>query len=228
MFDQSLNVLDVGCGLGMQAEWWATRRPKLDNDKFGLKASTECHGVDLYPADGGLIDKFFFKQEDYHNMSYSNAQFDIVWSHFSLEYSPSPMKALAEWRRVCKDDGHLYLTVPCSFKKKFGRIHTDTKPGQQSWYTAPILINMLAYTGWLPKDSYFQVDFKKGVIRAIIAANPDQSTPLDPITTNIYELDERGLFDRWCSAMIHDRGMIDESNLVITWVTGTTLDFRSL
>jgi len=28
--------------------------------------------------------------------------------------------------------------------------------------------------------------------------------------------------------MIHDRGMIDESNLVITWVTGSTLDFRSL
>ena len=124
MFDQSLNILDVGCGLGMQAEWWATRRPKLDSDKFGLKASTECHGVDLHPADGGLIDKFFFKQEDYHNMSYDDGQFDIVWSHFSLEYSATLIITLADWLRDCKRDGRLAITVPISFTKEFGIIHT--------------------------------------------------------------------------------------------------------
>ena len=85
MFDQDLNVLDVGCGLGIQAAWWASRRPRLEEDKFGIKPSTECHGVDIYPPDAEFADKFFFKQEDYHNLSYDTAQFDIVWSHFSLE-----------------------------------------------------------------------------------------------------------------------------------------------
>lgn len=228
MFDQDLNVLDVGCGLGIQAAWWASRRPPEKEDKFGIKASTECHGVDLYPPDAELVNKFYFKQEDYHNLSFGNSQFDIVWSHFSLEYSPNPMKALAEWRRVCKDDGHLHITVPASFKKKFGKVHTELRPGQQSWFSITNLIYMLAYTGWLPREAHFQADIKRGILRGLVPANPDQATPLDPLTTNLYELAERGVFDRWVTAMINDRGTFDETNLVITWATGTVLDFRSL
>lgn len=228
MFDQSLNVLDVGCGLGLQANWWASQRPKLDDDRFGLKASTECHAVDLYPPDAEFANNFYFKQEDYHNLSFSNEQFDIVWSHYSLEYSATPFKALAEWRRVCKPDGHLYITVPCSFRKKFGKIHTELKPGQQSWFTIVNLIYMLAYTGWLPKDAFFQADVRRGIVRGIIPANPEQPTALDPLEVNLYDLADRGVFDRWVTAMINDRGTFDETNLVITWVTGSILDFRSL
>lgn len=226
--DQLLDVLDVGCGDGIQAEWWASRQPPDAEDRYDIKPSVECHGVDLFPPSSDLVNKFYYKQGDYHNLTYKDSQFDIVWSHFSLEYSPTPFKALAEWRRVCKPDGHLYLTIPGSFKKKFGRIHTGIKPGQQSWFTVPMLMYMLAYTGWSPKNSFFEQDFKNGVIRGLIAANPEQSTAIDPVTTNLYEMAEKGVFNEWCNAMINDTGTFDESRLVITWVTGKQLDYRSL
>ena len=211
----------------MQAEWWATQKPRVEGDKFGLKPYTECHAVDLYPKDSGL-NSFYFKQEDYHNLSYKDEQFDIIWSHFSLEYSPTPLKALAEWRSVCKPDGHLYITLPASFKKKFGRIHTEIKPGQQSFFSLPVLMYLLAYSGWKLDGAFFQPDFKRGIIKGLIPANPDQKEALDPLTTNLYELAERGIFDRWVTAMINDRGTFDESIMVTTWITGEVVDFRSL
>ena len=227
MFDQNLDVLDVGCGLGLQADWWASRRPKHEADRYGMKEFTECHAVDLYEPDAGLKDKFYFRKEDFHKMSFDDNQFDIVWSHLSLEYSPKPLEALKEWRRVCKDDGHIYITVPGSFKKKFGRIHTEMKPGQQSWFTVPILMQQLAYAGFNPRNGYFQADFKNGLIRALVPANPD-SVGFDPLVTSMYELAENGLFNDWVNGMIAERGTFDESKLVIQWVTGDVLDYRSL
>jgi ubiquinone/menaquinone biosynthesis C-methylase UbiE len=92
-------VLDLGCGNGVDAEWFAER-------------ASETVGVDLVAnerwrqiARPGLK----FGVGDAQALEFANNDFDLVFVKDVLHHTPNPERVLQEARRVCKPAGTVYI-----------------------------------------------------------------------------------------------------------------------
>lgn len=61
------------------------------------------------------------RDEDLQNLTYKNNSFDLVLTSDTLEHVPDYMKALAEIKRVLKEDGYHIFTIPLIFSRKTRR-----------------------------------------------------------------------------------------------------------
>lgn len=77
--------------------------------RYRKLAKSEYLGDDLV---SGSVDARGIRHEDVTALSFRDQSFDYVLSFDVLEHVPDYRKALAEFRRVLKDDGGLVLSVP--------------------------------------------------------------------------------------------------------------------
>lgn len=101
-YDKSLKILDVACGDGVGLSWFKENEFK------------DVYGVDFSPkkVERALEYKFPVFEENFHNLSFDDNIFDIVYSSHTLEHSNNPTLALKEWSRVMKPDGTFILVLP--------------------------------------------------------------------------------------------------------------------
>lgn len=83
-------ILDAGCG------------KLLTLNEMGF---INVKGIDLIDAPDII-------KADMHTVPYGDSTFDVVYSSHSLEHAYDPLKALAEFKRVLKPDGKLFLVLP--------------------------------------------------------------------------------------------------------------------
>ena len=83
------SVLDVGCGVGYASKWF--RRIGITG-YIGISL-----GEDVLVANSMGREVY---DEDFHFLSWTTGDFDMVFSRHSLEHSPMPLIALMEWHRV--------------------------------------------------------------------------------------------------------------------------------
>lgn len=72
-------------------------------------------GTTLHWSDKKFAKNFYDVElyiEDFHDMSFTRGTFDGIYSHHSLEHTISPLIALFEIKRVLKNSGRIYITVP--------------------------------------------------------------------------------------------------------------------
>jgi len=109
-------ILDVGCGIGKTASWFAKRR------------SCRVVGVDLSPRmiewaketarREGVLGQVEFKTADARQLPFGDATFDAVLCESVLGFVPDKGNALREFIRVCKPGGYVgmnetaWLTAP--------------------------------------------------------------------------------------------------------------------
>lgn len=225
MWDQQLTILDVGCGSGKHAAWWNSRR--LPNPKEEYAPYTECKGIDLHEPNFDFKNQFEFVQGDYHKLPWERHTFDIVWSHYSLQYSVNPARALWEWRRVLKPNGRLYLTVPAHDYPNKGTVYHRIDHNYGSFFTVPSLLYMLAINGYNTGDAYFYRSKNEPFIRVDVSVNNSIKAPLNNLEVNLYQLAEMNLLPPHIAAALNKSGALKDEDFVITWVTGLIRDFRS-
>jgi len=94
-------VLDAGCGTGHNMEFLRSRVFYVGYDVV-LEALEFCrtNGVQR------LV------QGNLHNLGFRSQAFDVIISLDVLEHVADPVAAMAEFKRVLKDDGMLVLAVP--------------------------------------------------------------------------------------------------------------------
>lgn len=97
------SVLDIGMGYGFHCEYF-------------VEKGIQTVGIATHLPEN-LIAKanekgYAVKKQDMHFLDFPDEEFDLVWSHHSLEHSFSPLLALREWYRVLKPGGYLAVTVP--------------------------------------------------------------------------------------------------------------------
>jgi ubiquinone/menaquinone biosynthesis C-methylase UbiE len=98
-------VLDVGCGTGWYAAGLARACPDLPN--------LSVVGVDL---SAGMLDRAraagagVLVQGDGARLPFADGSVDVIATRGVLHHLPSPKDALAEWRRVLRDDGAVVIS----------------------------------------------------------------------------------------------------------------------
>ena len=107
VFPESAHILDIGCGTGMQTLELARLAPcavlALDNHEPYLRDLTRR------AAEERLDKKITTIKGDMHNLPFSEAEFDLIWSEGSI-YIIGFEKGLKEWRKFLKPGGYLVVT----------------------------------------------------------------------------------------------------------------------
>ena len=103
-----VRVLDLGCGYGSTARYLAAT--------FGCSViGTNISQKELELAreragESGLDHLLSFEYGDFHDLGYSDATFDVVWSQEAFLHAADKNAVLAECRRVLKPGGSLAFT----------------------------------------------------------------------------------------------------------------------
>lgn len=104
--EPDMRVLDVGCGTGFAT---AGLLEHVDH-VYALDQSPEQleRAVGKFDTTGPVS----FTRGDAERLPYDTDAFDVVWSSGSIEYWPSPILALREFRRVLRPGGQVLVVGP--------------------------------------------------------------------------------------------------------------------
>ncbi len=109
-------VLDIGCGQGVALEIFK---------QHGMPATGITLGADLEVC---LSKGFDVREMDMARLEFGDEKFDFIWCRHALEHSIYPFFTLAEFHRLLKDDGRLYVEVPAPDTV----CHHETNPNHYS------------------------------------------------------------------------------------------------
>lgn len=192
-------VLDVGCGRGYQAEWFANKGKNVTGVDF--KKYRDIENVEFIEA-------------DITNLPLPDSSFDLIWTHHVLEHVLNPMKCLFEMRRVLKDSGWLYFTVP--------QIDTNISSGHINSFNMPVLIYKLAVAGFDCKSGYFKK--VNSHLRCAVQNNPQYNPNVDDVRYTLSAVIDS--LPECLHKNIRSSGRYYGKDLVTKWLDGTTCRYN--
>jgi SAM-dependent methyltransferase len=210
------SVIDMGCGTGLDLEWWATRTTRDENPR---PLDIRCFGIDNLPS--------LSMVKEYPNISYRSTDFeapipvgkrkyDVVWSHDSFQYAIDPFTTLKNWRDATNDGGMMILIVPQTTNLEFNTQAFDQRDGVYWHWTIVNLMHVLAVSGWDCKNGFFLKEPTDPWIHAVVYKS--QHEPMDPKTTRWYDLAERGLLSDSAVNSINRHGYLRQRDLTLPWI----------
>lgn len=210
-------LVDLGCGSGLDLEWWATRTTRDDNPE---PLNIECVGVDMLSSCPVA--------RKYHNITYQKTnfeqtiipprdkKFDVLWSHDSFQYCLNPIATLANWHSVASTDAMLVLIVEQTTNLHLKNLDFTQQNGCYYNHTLVSLIHMLAVNGWDCASGFFKKNINDPWLHAIVYKSQHQ--PMDPMTTTWYELAEKNLLPESAVKSIQSHGYLKQQDLVLPWL----------
>jgi SAM-dependent methyltransferase len=217
-FMESIGTLaDIGCGSGLDTEWWATRMTREDMPK---PLNIQVTGIDIIDQPQVL--------HQYSNVSYQCAdfekniatppdrKFDVLWCHNAFQYAIDPIGTLGRWHDICSDGAMLVLIVPESQRIHHKKLMYTQQSGCYYHYSTVSLIHMLAVTGWDCRAGFFKKNPHDPWLHAIVYKSDHK--PMDPRTTSWYQLSEMNLLPESADASIRAHGELQQQELVLPWL----------
>jgi SAM-dependent methyltransferase len=211
------SVIDIGCGNGLDLEWWATRNTR---DDAPVPLNIRCTGVDLFDQ--------FPMAKQHRNIRYQQIDFesdiafnpelpyDVIWCHDSFQYAVNPIDTLKKWRKIVSKDSMLVLAVPqtTNFEQRQSNFYQNS--GCYYHYTLVSLIHLLALTGWDCRLGFFKKSPTDTWLHAVVY-NSDQEAR-DPKKTTWYNLAESGLLPESADISIARNGYLKQTDLILPWL----------
>ena len=91
--DSITTICDMGCGVGLDLAWWATKT-YLDENGAERPHNYKCLGVDLDLSRAAVnTDNMRIMQADFEEYN-QNIRADVIWSHDSFRYATNPLSTL--------------------------------------------------------------------------------------------------------------------------------------
>jgi hypothetical protein len=215
-FMDSLRVVaDMGCGAGLDIEWWATRETRDDPPE---PHNYICYAVDTNPnsVEGRV--------RDISNIRVMTGSFeekivprsiDMLWCHDAFQYVTSPIQTLKLWNECMNVDGMMVLTVPQFQSYQYNRMVTRSVSGCFYHYNACNLIYMLAVNGFDCRDSYILKEANDPWLS--IAVYKSNVAPMNPATTSWFDLASAGLLNESVLASLNKYGHVRQEELLFKW-----------
>ena len=215
-------VLDVGCGDGHDALWWATATD-LDEDNpqplnINVTGLDITNSINLDEVPKNLT----FKYDDWNTVNFKD-QFDVVWTHNTLQQTNDPLKFLHKMNEFCATGGMLALSFPATSNMFYG--DPDYRIYQEAPHSITMihLIYMLVLSGFNCNDGYFMKQPGTNTISAVVYKDTDEvfthgERPLADYTS---------LLPNSCKQQLTKYNYLTNKSLLLTWINGTTLDYST-
>lgn len=210
------NVVDMGCGAGLDMLWWATRTTR---DAAPRPLNIKCTGIDLAescPATSQHRYVSYIPQDFEDPIRVHKRRFDLIWCHDSFQYAQDPFLTLRQWRDIAKPGAMLVLTVPQTTNLYLNREQFEQADGCYWHWTLVNLIHVLAVSGWDCATGFFKKLPGDPWIIAIV--HKSERDPLDPRRIRWYDLCEYGLLPDSAAKCIQKHGYLRQQDLVLPWI----------
>ena len=215
-FMESIGTLiDLGCGRGLDLEWWATRTTR---DERRTPLNIKCVGVDLTNQLVRKIPNVIFQGQNFESpiTKIYNKTYDFLWCHNAFQYVINPLSTLVSWRNIASPSATLAITVKQTTNIEQRQQAFVQESGSYYHYTLVNLIHILAVSGWDCANGYFKKEVNDPWI-TVIAYRGDHE-PLDPVTTTWYELAERNLLPESAAKSVMAHGQLRQQDLILPWM----------
>ena len=217
-FMESIGTLvDLGCGGGLDTEWWATRTTRAERPQ---PLNIQCTGVDQLDQTFGPGRN---KNVTYQCMDFetpialpSSRPFDVLWCHDAFQYAINPIGTLAQWYDIASEGAMLVLSIPETQKIHHKKLLFTQSTGCYYHYSIVSLMHMLALTGWDCRAGFFKKNPTDSWINAIVYKSAHR--PMDPKTTSWYQLSEMKLLPDSADASILAHGEVQQQDLILPWL----------
>jgi SAM-dependent methyltransferase len=148
-------IADMGCGVGLDSEWWATLKTRDD--------PPEPHNYTVYAVDQniGQIEHDILRHENIITLEGDfesrivPRQVDLIWAHDVFQYAKNPLACLATWKETLNVNGMLLLSIPQTTYMHNNRLVVSNHSNQYYSYNALNLMYLLAISGFDCRDAYF-------------------------------------------------------------------------
>jgi ubiquinone/menaquinone biosynthesis C-methylase UbiE len=218
-------LIDLGCGSGLDLEWWATRTTR---DEKQTPLNIKCTGIDLPPA--------LPIAKDYHNIQYWSQNFelpitihkhkyDVVWSHDSFQHVTNPFTTLANWYNMMSEGGMLALILPQTTNLEFNRQAFDQQDYCYYNWTIVSLMHVLAVSGFDCNAGFFLKHPNDVWLHAVVYKS--QHEPMDPRSTRWYHLAEKNLLPESAVKSINSHGFLRQRDLILPWLDKSLMSFHA-
>lgn len=209
-------VADMGCGSGLDLEWWATRTTR---DDARLPLNIKCTGFDL-SQNLPIADRYrnitYCRQDFEDTINVHKKRFDVVWCHDAFQYVINPFQTLANWRKVMAKESMLILVLPQNTNMEFNIQAFDQRDNVFYNWTMVSLIHVLAMSGFDCANGFFLKQPDDAWLHAIVY---NSNTPAqDPRSTRWYNLVDLGLLPESACVGIQKYGYLRQRDLVLPWL----------
>jgi SAM-dependent methyltransferase len=213
--DSLTTVADMGCGVGLDSEWWATLETRDDPPE---PRNYTVYGVDtnIYQVDQNIVESnpnFQKIQADFETVKLPK-KVDLIWSHDSFQYAKNPLACLKNWNSQMNANGMLMLAVPQTTYMLNNRLTVESYPNQYHSYNILNLMYMLAVSGFDCRDAYFYRKHNTPWLYAAVYAS-GVTLPENPTW---YDLADHKLINDFVINSLNKYGYAKIEELVVHWL----------
>ena len=209
-------VLDIGCGTGLDTEWWATRTTR---DEIAEPLDIKCTGLDLIdtPQVARKYSNITYQRNDFEKQIHTpkKGKYDVLWCHDSFQYAINPLETLKLWHSVAEPNAMLVLILPQTTNIEYRKLSFVQPSGCYYHYTLVNLMHMLAVSGWDCNAGFFKKSPADPWLHAVVYKS--EQSPMDP-KTSWYSLADTGLLPKSAVDSINRYGFVNQNDLILPWL----------
>jgi len=214
--DSLTNIADMGCGEGIDVNWWATLETR---DEVSIP-----HNYNVYAVDKKLNvnpkyldnDRVYPVEANFEDTGIFSTPVDVMWCHDAFQYVKDPMQTLYNWNKMLVQDGMLIIIMPQLAGYVNGKFSNRVYDGTIHPYNILNMMYMLALNGFDCNDAYFYRDPADLESPWLHIAVYKGSEPLDPNTT-LMELAEMERLNPSAKDCLDRFGHLRQEELYTTW-----------
>lgn len=211
------SVVDLGCGDGLDLEWWAKATTRDDPP---VPLNIKCTGIDVL---GTLKITKKYTNISYQEIDFENTlelskkfKFDVLWCHDAFQYCVDPINTLRQWRNIANESAMLVLSIPETVEINRRLLSYIQPAGCYYHYSIVSLMHMLAVNGWDCREGFFKKTVGDPWFHAIVYKSDHE--PMNPKTTTWYKLAETNLLPDSAVKSIQKYGFVRQEDLVLPWL----------
>ena len=210
-------MIDLGCGSGLDLEWWATRTTRDENSE---PLNISCTGLDIV-TELPIAHKYantIYQKNNFEQLIYTpkNKGYDVLWCHDAFQYALNPLATLALWWQIAEPGAMLCLILPQTTNVEHQKLKFVQPNGCYYHYSIVNLIHMLAVSGWDCNTGFFKKSPTDPWLHAVVYRS--DLGPQDIASTSWYQLAEQNLLPKSAADSVQRHGYVDQSELVLPWL----------
>ena len=208
------SVADMGCGSGLDCQWWATLENKED--------TPEPYNYQVYGID---IDKKKSTVEPTENLIFIEGDFetavlpervDLIYCHDAFQYALNPLNTLRVWNQQMNLNGMLVIAYQQPQSHVMNRWTQYTQSGCYHNHSFGTLLYMLSISGFDCRDAYFYKQRNNPWLYAAVYKNDENF--LDPRTTTWYDLADKKIVNDTVAQSVQQYGYLRHEEIFYPWL----------